>query len=224
MTTSAPSKHDHEVQSAVETELQWAPDITADHIGVSAHDGIVTLTGQVSSYAQKVAAGRAAFRTRSVSAVANDISIHHTGDKPSDTDIATAARAALDTSPAVPAALVKVEVRDRFVILTGEVSWNYQREAARKAIEHLTGIKGVDNHITLTKRPTANVSQTEALIRSAITRQAAIDASKVTVRASGDSVELTGSVSSWAERHQAELAAWSSPFVAHVINRITIRP
>ncbi|MET0821932.1 MAG: BON domain-containing protein [Aeromicrobium sp.] len=223
MSTSTTTEQDHEIQVAVEHAIGWAPEIDPSRIGVAVHGGVVTLTGQVTSYPQKVAAGKTALRTRSVGAVANDITVHFPGDKPSDAEIVAAARSSLDNTSSVPSALVKVEVRDRFIILTGEVQWNYQREAARKAVTHLTGVHGIDNRITLTKRPVANAAETAAMIRKAITRHAALDASKIHVTASRGTVELTGRVSSWSEKHQAELAAWASPHVDHVHNKITIR-
>lgn len=222
MPTHTTSQQDHELQIAVDDELTWTPDVDASQVGVAVHDGVVTLTGQVPSFAQKVAAGQAALRTRSVRAIANDLTVHHRGDQPTDTEIATAAREAIESSISIPSWQIKIEVRDRVVILTGEVRWHYQREAARKAVTSLAGIRGLDERISLAPRPGADATATETAIRRAIARQAALDASHVHVRIDGETVELTGTVSSWAEKRQAERAAWSSPHVGQVHNRIEV--
>lgn len=223
MTTSTTTEHDRDLRIAVEDELHWTPEIDAAEVAVSVEDGLVTLSGHVPTYAQKIAAGRAAARTRLVSDVDNDLRVHYRDETPTDADIASAARATIEAQAAVPPGAITVEVDDGYVGLTGEVMWNFQRVAAVKAVGQVNGVHGVDSRITLSPRLDADASETTALIRSAIRRQAVLDAATIHVHASGDQVQLTGTVSSWAEKHQAELAAWSSPHVNHVANGIVVR-
>lgn len=215
---------DPEVQRAVESELRWASEVDESAVGVSVRAGVVTLHGEVTTYLQKTAAAKAALRVRGVGAVANDIIVRFPGDRLTDTDVAMAARAALESSAAVPPGLVKVEVRDRYAILTGQVRWHHEREAARKVVGQIVGVHGVDNRITLTQRPEATASEVAALIRQALIRQAALAEATVHVHTTGDTAELTGAVATSAERHVAEQVAWSSPHVRHVENRLVVAP
>lgn len=211
---------DRAIQDAVEAELRWTPDVEAAHIGVSVDDHAVTLTGEVGNFPERLAARRAALRVKGVSAVADELTVRYDGAPRNDSDIAESVAHVLTHSAVVPQGKVKATVRDHVVTLTGAVPWNYQREAAAKAVGAIAGVKHVENHVNLTVEPYATVLSDK--IRAALARNAALDAQKVTVTVEGDNVTLTGYLPSWIEKKQAGLAAWSSPGVKSVHNKIKI--
>lgn len=212
---------DVRVQAAVQDELAWTPDVDAAGIGVAVEDGTVTLSGEVDSYAERVAARHAALRVRGVTAFVDNLTVHPKGaSQVSETDIAKAVDHALKGASNIPDS-VKAEINYHHVTLTGEVEWDYQRRAARRAVEHLRGVHTVNNMITLSARPTA--PDAEERIRNALTRNALLDAQKITVTIAGNKVILGGTVRSWAEKQQAGRAVWSSPHVTDVDNRITVQ-
>lgn len=222
MSVSTASETDRATQDAVEKELDWTRQVEdAANVGVAVHDGVVLLSGEVSSYAQKVGAAKAALRVKGVNAVANDIVVRFAGRQRTDEEIAEAARNTLAWTSIVPEESVKLEVRDRVVILRGAVDWDYQRRAARRAVENLAGVEGVFDRLTL--KPRVSAADTSSLVKAAIVRNAALDAKSVNVDVVDNKVVLHGTVAAHAERRQAELAAWSSPHVTEVDNQITVR-
>lgn len=221
MSTPLRNDGDYKTREAVEAELRWSPKIPdAARIGVSVANGIVTLSGEVSSYYEKLAAGKAALRTRGVTAIANDITVRHSPDVYSDARLAGDARDALRLNVKVPLDRVDVEVRDHLVSLTGTVDWEYQRRAAQRVVEALHGVRGVVNDIELSPRVASE--ETHAKIREALVRTANVDANHITVNVEGTDVTLTGTVSSAAEKRLAGLAAWSSPHVRWVQNQLRV--
>lgn len=222
MKTTMEQTHDRDIQDDVEKALGWAPEVDSAKIGVAVRGGVVTLSGQVGSYWQKIMAGKTALRTRGVTALANEILVHHITDPRTDSDIALAAHNVLRWNAEIPKEAVKVSVEDHIVTLTGEVEWNHQRATARRLVEHLVGVKDVRNMVTLKPRPNVSAAETEALIRRALIRNASVDAGRIHASASGTRVVLTGMASSYAEKRQAELAAWSSPHVDEVDNQIMV--
>ena len=216
-------KSDDDVKRDVEQELRWDPDIDATDIGVAVNNGVVTLTGFVRSYTQKWQAERDAERVSGVLAVANDIEvrlpvIHQEPDPELARNIVQELQYELPYSHK----LIKVVVNNGWVTLEGDVEWHYQRERAEAAARRVKGIKGISNFMHV--KPKVEPSDVKRKIEEAFRRNAEIDANRVRVEANGSEVVLKGTVRSWAEREQAERAAWLAPGVRHVENRISISP
>jgi osmotically-inducible protein OsmY len=211
------------IKEDVEAELQWEPSINAAAIGVAVKDGVVTLTGHVPSYAEKMAAARAAARVTGVKAVANELQVGvPAAEERTDEDIARAVANALTWNTAIPADKVKAQVSRGWVTLEGTVEWYYQKEAAERAVRPIRGVKGVTNNIVV--KPTVSAAVVKSQIEAALKRSAEIDAQRITVETRGDTVILRGRVRAEVERQEAERAAWSAPGVAKVENYIIIEP
>lgn len=211
---------DYDVREAVKNELAWSPKVDADRIAVSVTDGAVTLTGQVGSYLEKWEANRIAKRVYGVTGVANDLEIDYSGASTQDTDLLQRALQALEWNLEVPSGAVKPTVSNGWVTLTGNVAWNFQREAAESSIRNLSGVIGVTDEITLKIQPTPK--DVSKRISDALSRNAQLDARRISVKTDGSTAVLDGSVSSWAERDEAETAAWSAPGVNVVKNNLQV--
>lgn len=214
--------NDQALRQRVIDELEFEPSVHAAGIGVAIDGGVVTLSGHVPSYAQKLAAERAAWRVKGVKAVAQNIVVHLPQDrKHGDDEIARRALAILAWDSMLPEDAVRVKVQDGWVTLTGELDWNFQRDVAVTDIHRLGGVKGVINELTI--RPRANASDVQASIADALQRHAEIEARHVAigVRADG-TVVLEGIVASAEERKQVVRAAWRAAGVHAVEDRLQI--
>jgi len=214
-------KTNKELQDDVINELRWEPRVDASAIGVSAKAGSVTLSGHASSYTQKLDAVRAAERVDGVTAVADELEVHLSGDPRDDADVAKAIADALKWSSTVPTT-VHAEVTSGWVNLTGEVDWSYQRDDAFGIVQGVKGVMGVTNLVTL--KPTASPVAVEEEIRSAFERNADLDAEGISVKVSDGTIELSGQVHSLHEANIAESAAWSAPGVQSVERHLTVTP
>lgn len=223
MTADTFAKSDHQIQESVRDELSWTPEVDDAGIGVAVENGVVVLSGEVEDYAERLAVNKAAFRVSGVTTVVDDLVIHPSSYawEVTETDIAKNVEDAIQWVAKLPDS-VRAKVEKHTVILTGEVRWNYQREAARRAVEKIKGVVLVANEINLSARPSA--TNTEENIRKALIRNAAFDGHQVHVTVAGNTATLSGEVRSFAERKQAANAAWASPHVTQVHNRINITP
>lgn len=214
---------DTEIKKSVEAEIQWDPSIKATDIALSVKNGVVTLTGFVSSYAQKFQAETDTKRITGVVGVANDIEVRLPAlDQKPDPEIARDAVATLKIQMPTICEKLKVVVRDGWITLEGDLEWQYQRERAESIVRRLMGVNGVINSIKV--KPKASPIEIKNKIEQAFKRSAEIDANSIIVEATEGEVVLKGSVHTWFERQEAERAAWSAPGVRKVDDRISIRP
>ena len=216
-------RSDSDIRRDVEDELRWDPDIDATDIAVNVNNSVVTLAGFVRSYMQKYQAETDAKRVAGVVAVANDIEVRLPSiDQRPDPDIARDAVARIKSELPYSWEKIRVVVKNGWLTLEGEVEWHYQQERAEEAVRRVRGVKSVTNLIQV--KPQVAPMEIRRKIEEALRRAAEIDASRVTVEANGSEVILRGTVRSWAERQEAERAAWWAPGVTKVDNRIIVSP
>ena len=217
---NAGNTEDLELRRNVLEELDFEPAINAAHVGVSAEKGIVTLSGHVVSFTEKLAAEKAAKRVKGVKAVANEIKVRFPEDKKTaDDEIAQRAVSILHWSAVAPGGTIMVKVQDGWVGLSGEVKWNYQRTAVEGLLHRLSGVKGIVNGIKV--KPHADPAAIKGRIEAALRRNAVVRVPDVCVSVEdGGRVILEGTIHDWQERNAIEDAAWSAPGVSWVDDRL----
>ena len=214
-------KNNEQLQTDVQNAIKWEPLLHAAEIGVTAKDGVVSLTGEVDSYAKKIEAENAAKKVIGVKALVEKIEVKFPDAwKKTNAEIAKEVLDALKASYSVPNDKVTVKVEDGWVTLEGELSWNYQREAAKHAVNYLTGVKGVSNNITIKSDIHDAIEKKD--VENAIARSWSVDDLDISVAVSGTTVTLSGTVSSWYQKEEAGRIAWNTPGIWHVKNELLV--
>jgi osmotically-inducible protein OsmY len=215
------SMSDKTLHQMILDELEWDPRINPAHVGVAVDDGVVTLSGHVSSYAEKAAVEEAVKHVNGVRGIAQEVEVRLPGDKQSGDD--QIARRALDIiawDSTIPDGKVQVKVQNSIVTLNGDVDWYYQKDDAENAVRKLTGVKALVNNIKV--KPSAKAFDVKDRIEAALKRSAEMEANAIKVSASDGHVTLSGKVKTYYERELAERTAWSAPGVTMVNDQIVV--
>ena len=214
-------KSNHELQTDVENAISWEPLMHSAEIGVTAKDGVVSLTGVVDSYAKKMEAENAAKKVIGVKSVVEKIEVKFPSNwSKTNEEIAKEVVTALESNWSVPKDKLTSTVENGWVTLEGELPWNYQKEAAKNAVNHLLGVKGVANNIKIKSNTHDEIEKQD--VEDAIARSFSIDDCDINVSVSGTTVTLTGTVDSWYQRDEAGRIAWNTPGIWHVKNELAV--
>lgn len=214
-------KSDSQLQLDIMEELKWEPGVDHEKIGVSAKEGVITLSGIVSSYSEKLLAEKTARRVKGIRAIGEDLTVRYPGDpKTTDSEIAKRVADVLDWNALIPTDRINVTVEDGAVRLRGDVEWNYQKDLAFKDASKISGVVRVDNWINV--KPALSTANVKERIEQAFERQADLEAEKIKVRADGHKVILEGSVTTWGKRGIAERAAWAAPGVSQIEDHLVV--
>lgn len=214
------------LQKRVTDELDWEPSVDVAHIGVTAKNGVVTLTGFVETYAARAAAEAAAGRVKGVTAIAQEIEVRFPDSKTADDEIAERAVRILEWDVEVPEGPIRIRISHGRVTITGSVGQYFQRKTAENAIKRLSGVRSISNEIevapAIMSQPTA--SAIRARIDEALRRRADVEANSIDIAVDRGKVALTGTVRSWSERGIIRHAAAWTPGVKEVDDRLHVQP
>jgi osmotically-inducible protein OsmY len=214
-------RSDAQIKEDVLNTLKWSPDIKEEHIGVTVHNGAVTLSGHVPTYWQKRAANEATKRVAAVKAIVDDVEVHLESEmRMTDEGLAERIANVLKWNVATAGKNVKAEVKNAAVTLTGDVDWQHQRSNIERNIEHVRGVTNVINLITI--KPRVSPTNVREEIKDALKRHAEIEASRITVEVVNGMVTLSGAVESLAELDRVEDAAWDAPGITRVVNNLRV--
>ena len=214
-------KNNQELQTDVQNAIKWEPLLNAAEIGVTAKDGVVSLTGVVDSYAKKLEAECAAKKVIGVKAMVEKIEVKLPSSwSKTNVEIANEVLAALKSNWSVPKDKVTVKVEDGWVTLEGELPWNFQKEAAKSAVNYLTGVKGVTNNINIKSDSHDAIEKKD--VEDALSRSWSVNDSDINVSVSGTTVTLTGTVDSWYQKDEAARIAWKTPGIWSVKNELAV--
>jgi len=214
-------KNNAELQADVQNAIKWEPLLNAAEVGVTAKDGVVTLTGEVDSYAKKIEAENAAKKVIGVKVLIEKMEVKFANSwSKTDAEIAKEVLLAFKSNSSIPDDKVKVTVENGWLTLTGELPWNYQREAAKTALHYLDGVKGLTNNITIKSDSQDSIEQAD--VKKAIGRSWSVDDTDIEVHVTGKTVTLTGTVTSWYQKEEAGRIAWNTPGIWNVNNELAV--
>ncbi|MBK7884587.1 MAG: BON domain-containing protein [Chitinophagaceae bacterium] len=214
-------KNNQELQTDVQNAIKWEPLLNAAEIGVTAKDGVVSLTGVVDSYSKKMEAENAAKKVIGVKALVEKIEVKFPNSwTKTNAEIANEVLTGLKNNWSVPNDKVTVKVEDGWVTLEGELPWNYQKEAAKNAVNYLAGVKGVTNNIKIKSESHDAIEKKD--VENAIGRSWSVDDSDINVSVSGTTVTLTGTVNCWYQKEEAGRIAGNTPGIWHVKNELAV--
>jgi len=214
-------KPDAQLRADIQAELEWDPAVTAEDVGVIVNHGVVTLTGHLRSYAEKLAAERAALRVSGVKALAIETSVKlAAGFERTDADLAQAVEHALEWNVQVPRGAIKPMLEGGWVTLAGEVDWDYQRRAAEATVRNLLGVTGITNLVTI--KPLLRSADVERQVQDALIRAFHGQPRQVAIDVNGSQLVLRGKVRSWREFEAVRNAAWSTPGIVSVVNELAV--
>lgn len=214
-------KNNAELQADVQNAIKWEPLLNAAEVGVTAKDGVVTLTGELDSYAKKIEAENAAKKVIGVKVLIEKMEVKFANSwSKTDAEIAKEVLLAFKSNSSIPNDKVTVTVENGWLTLTGELPWNYQREAAKTALHYLDGVKGLTNNITIKSDSQDSIEQAD--VKKAIGRSWSVDDTDIEVHVTGKTVTLTGTVTSWYQKEEAGRIAWNTPGIWNVNNELTV--